>query len=338
MKAAACLLVGAAAGALATPAAARRVDLRIDRIESPIGVAQDLRASVDGDAAGAELTLRPAPRSGVAADDIAVACRLARDASGWRCAGAATAPAVTADRVGLVVELGGGVAALRLSLGESELRIQSAWSQPFQGLSGHARLRLAELQDGFGRHWPGLILKQGRIDLDLRFDARAASAPQVAADLKLQDVAAESRDGSLALAGNATGRDAPVVARERGIAVDETRQTQRGAYETYIRLTVKTEHLERSVAGTVFSDGKARLIQIKGIDMEAEFGPHMLYVTNEDKPADLTVKVTRADLEALGKGKLNPMTAVIGGRLQLSDMSLAMSLQPQMQALFARFA
>lgn len=61
-------------------------------------------------------------------------------------------------------------------------------------------------------------------------------------------------------------------------------------------------------------------------------------VTNEDKPADLTVKVTRADLEALGKGKLNPMTAVIGGRLQLSDMSLAMSLQPQMQALFARFA
>lgn len=205
MKAAACLLVGAAAGALATPAAARRVDLRIDRIESPIGVAQDLRASVDGDAAGAELTLRPAPRSGVAADDIAVACRLARDASGWRCAGAATAPAVTAARVGLVVELGGGIAALRLSLGESELRIQSAWSQPFQGLSGHARLRLAELQDGFGRHWPGLILKQGRIDLDLRFDARAASAPQVAADLKLQDVAAESRDGSLALAGLSGG-------------------------------------------------------------------------------------------------------------------------------------
>jgi len=77
---------------------------------------------------------------------------------------------------------------------------------------------------------------------------------------------------------------APVVARERGIKVDEVKQTQRGAYETYIRLTVKTAHLERSVAGTVFSDGKARIIQIKGIDMEAEFGPHMLYVTNEDKP------------------------------------------------------
>ena len=33
---------------------------------------------------------------------------------------------------------------------------------------------------------------------------------------------------------------APVVARERGIKVDEVKQTQRGAYETYIRLTVKT--------------------------------------------------------------------------------------------------
>ena len=77
---------------------------------------------------------------------------------------------------------------------------------------------------------------------------------------------------------------APVVARERGIKVDEVRQTQRGAYETYIRLTVKTEGMERSVAGTVFSDGKPRLIQIKGIDLEAEFGPHMLYITNEDKP------------------------------------------------------
>jgi len=61
-------------------------------------------------------------------------------------------------------------------------------------------------------------------------------------------------------------------------------------------------------------------------------------VSNEDRPADLTVRITRGDLEALGKGKLNPMTAAITGRLQVSDMGLAMSLQPQMQALFARLA
>jgi D-3-phosphoglycerate dehydrogenase len=78
--------------------------------------------------------------------------------------------------------------------------------------------------------------------------------------------------------------NAPIVARDRGLAVDEVRQSQRGAYETYIRLTVKTEKQERSVAGTVFSDGRPRIIQIKGINLEAGFGPSMLYITNRDKP------------------------------------------------------
>ncbi|MEN6542853.1 phosphoglycerate dehydrogenase [Parvibaculum sp.] len=77
---------------------------------------------------------------------------------------------------------------------------------------------------------------------------------------------------------------APVIAKERGIQVSEVKREQRGAYETYIRLVVKTSARERSVAGTVFSDGKPRLIQIKGVNMEAALGHHMLYVTNQDKP------------------------------------------------------
>ncbi|MEM6711740.1 MAG: phosphoglycerate dehydrogenase [Pseudomonadota bacterium] len=77
---------------------------------------------------------------------------------------------------------------------------------------------------------------------------------------------------------------APAMAKERGIALEETKRGQEGAYETYMRLTVKTERQDRSVAGTVFADGKPRLIQIKGIDMEGEFTEHMLYVTNNDKP------------------------------------------------------
>lgn len=77
---------------------------------------------------------------------------------------------------------------------------------------------------------------------------------------------------------------APILARERGIMVEELSRTQEGAYETYIRLTIVTDRQERSVAGTVFSDGRPRLIQVKGINMEAELGPHMLYITNADKP------------------------------------------------------
>ena len=77
---------------------------------------------------------------------------------------------------------------------------------------------------------------------------------------------------------------APTIARDRGITIEETRREQEGAYENYIRLTVQTERGERSVAGTVFSDGKPRIIQVKGINLESDFAPHMLYVTNEDKP------------------------------------------------------
>ena len=77
---------------------------------------------------------------------------------------------------------------------------------------------------------------------------------------------------------------APALADERGLSVDQVHQTKRGAYDSYVRLTVKTERQERSVAGTVFSDGKPRIIQIKGINMEAGFAPEMLYITNNDKP------------------------------------------------------
>jgi D-3-phosphoglycerate dehydrogenase / 2-oxoglutarate reductase len=104
---------------------------------------------------------------------------------------------------------------------------------------------------------------------------------------------------------------APVVARERGIKVDEVRQSQRGAYETYIRLAVRTKGMERSVAGTVFSDGKPRIIQIKGIDLEAEFGPHMLYVTNEDKPGFIGALGM-----ILGNARVNIATFNLGRRAQ----------------------
>jgi putative sterol carrier protein len=40
----------------------------------------------------------------------------------------------------------------------------------------------------------------------------------------------------------------------------------------------------------------------------------------------------------MGEGKLDAMTAVMTGKLQLSDMGLAMSLQSKMTTLFAKMA
>ncbi|MBM1555261.1 phosphoglycerate dehydrogenase [Sulfitobacter mediterraneus] len=77
---------------------------------------------------------------------------------------------------------------------------------------------------------------------------------------------------------------APVVAREKGIQISTTNQDKSGVFDGYVKVTVVTEKRERSVAGTVFSDGKPRFIQIKGINIDAEVGAHMVYTTNEDVP------------------------------------------------------
>ena len=77
---------------------------------------------------------------------------------------------------------------------------------------------------------------------------------------------------------------APVVAKERGIVIDEVTRAAEGDYESLITLSVETERGERSVAGTVFHDGRPRIVDIKGIKVDAEFASSMIYVTNEDKP------------------------------------------------------
>jgi D-3-phosphoglycerate dehydrogenase len=77
---------------------------------------------------------------------------------------------------------------------------------------------------------------------------------------------------------------APVIAKDRGIQISTTNQDKSGSFDGYIKVTVVTEKRERSIAGTVFSDGKPRFIQIKGINIDAEIGSHMLYTTNEDVP------------------------------------------------------
>ncbi len=77
---------------------------------------------------------------------------------------------------------------------------------------------------------------------------------------------------------------AAAMARERGIAVEEVLCADHGVYESYVKLTVKTATYERSVAGTVFSNGRPRIIQVRDIDMDFEVTPHMLFIRNQDRP------------------------------------------------------
>ena len=78
--------------------------------------------------------------------------------------------------------------------------------------------------------------------------------------------------------------NAPFLARERGLDVREVRHDREGDYHTLVRVTVKTEAGDRSVAGTLFGNQAPRLVELFGIKVEADLAGHMLYVVNDDAP------------------------------------------------------
>jgi putative sterol carrier protein len=104
--------------------------------------------------------------------------------------------------------------------------------------------------------------------------------------------------------------------------------------EESMDLTELTAKIKEAV-GADSGLGKSLKFDLKGAGFVHVDGGN---VSNEDKPADLTMTIALEDLVAMGQGKLNAMNAVMGGKLQLSDMGLAMSLQQKMATLFAKMA
>ena len=77
---------------------------------------------------------------------------------------------------------------------------------------------------------------------------------------------------------------APVMIRERGVHIQEVKQDKSGVFDGYLKIGVRTKNGTRSVAGTCFSDGKPRIIQVDDVPFDAEIGEHMLYTRNTDTP------------------------------------------------------
>jgi D-3-phosphoglycerate dehydrogenase len=78
--------------------------------------------------------------------------------------------------------------------------------------------------------------------------------------------------------------NAPFLARERGIDVREIRHEREGDYHTLVRVSVRTQEGEKSVAGTLFGNAAPRLVELFGVSVEAELAGDMIYIVNEDKP------------------------------------------------------
>ncbi len=101
--------------------------------------------------------------------------------------------------------------------------------------------------------------------------------------------------------------NAPVIAKQRDIHVSEVKHEHVSVYQTLIKLTVETEKQTRSIAGTLFAGVHPRIVEIKGIPIDAELGPNMLFITNRDKPGFIGSLGT-----ILGDAKINIATFHLG--------------------------
>jgi D-3-phosphoglycerate dehydrogenase len=77
---------------------------------------------------------------------------------------------------------------------------------------------------------------------------------------------------------------AAAIAKDKGIVIEEVKRAGDGNFDSRIFLYVDAEDMPRHAAGTVFNDGKPRLVEIRHIAMDAEFAPNMIFVRNADKP------------------------------------------------------
>ena len=111
--------------------------------------------------------------------------------------------------------------------------------------------------------------------------------------------------------------NAPFLAKERGMEVREIKTEREGDYHTLIRVSVKTEAGERSVAGTLFSNSEPRLVELFGIKVEAELAGDMMYIVNEDAPGFIGRLGTLLGENSINIGTFNLGRLAAGGEAVL---------------------
>jgi D-3-phosphoglycerate dehydrogenase len=78
--------------------------------------------------------------------------------------------------------------------------------------------------------------------------------------------------------------NAPLIAKERGIEVKETKTRDAGDFVSLISLKIKSKKKELTVEGTLFSKRDPRIVRINGFTVEIVPEGHMVFMYNNDKP------------------------------------------------------
>ena len=106
---------------------------------------------------------------------------------------------------------------------------------------------------------------------------------------------------------------APMVLKQKGTALTESRRASSPIYESLIRIKVLTGGRWRTLAGVV-NAGSAKIVEVKGMALEADFHPVMLLINNLDRPGFVGALGTM-----LGEANINIATFHLGRQAAEQD-------------------
>ncbi|MBN1815751.1 MAG: phosphoglycerate dehydrogenase [Sedimentisphaerales bacterium] len=115
--------------------------------------------------------------------------------------------------------------------------------------------------------------------------------------------------------------NAGLMAKERGISIDEIKNADVKDVLSSFTACVETERRKRSIRGTVFGRGLLRIIEIDGFTVEVTPEGTLLVIFNDDKPGVIGAVGT-----VCGKHGINISTMGVGQKLKEKKAVLAVSL------------
>jgi D-3-phosphoglycerate dehydrogenase len=106
---------------------------------------------------------------------------------------------------------------------------------------------------------------------------------------------------------------APMVLKQKGTPLTESRRDTSPIYGSLIRIKVLTGGRWRALAGVV-NMGTAKIVEVKGMALEADFHPVMLLINNMDRPGFIGALGT-----LLGEANINIATLHLGRQAAEQD-------------------
>lgn len=107
--------------------------------------------------------------------------------------------------------------------------------------------------------------------------------------------------------------NAPYLAKEMGIVINETKTGANSTYTNLLTVGCETDKENRTLAGTVFGNKELRIVSVDSFHLELKPEGHMLFYSNIDKPgmlatvgkllADANINIAGLSLGRLEAGK-----------------------------------